>query len=220
VQDLEFRLLRDFTCRFDPPWATWVVQLLDDSVLGTLVAVLLVLLVWLGGRGRALALRTLLALGIALGLANAVRELAWRAFPRVRPATWVGRERLLVVPPDRWTCASRPDHLVSRSYPPKSPSFPSSHAIASGSVAATLTFAAGAIRGGAWAVAALAWAFALAVGASRLWLAKHWPTDVLGGYAIAVLAAWLAWRLAGAVERSIARRRARAVDGGDVVPGS
>jgi membrane-associated phospholipid phosphatase len=91
-------------------------------------------------------------------------------------------------------------HLVGRPRPPSAiwighfsgASFPSGHAAQSVACYATLALIVGAgrparVKISLWAGAALV---VLVVGFSRIYLAAHWLTDVLGGYALS--AAWLA----------------------------
>jgi membrane-associated phospholipid phosphatase len=59
------------------------------------------------------------------------------------------------------------------------------------------------------------WLYALLVGAGRLYWGKHWPSDIVGSFALCVAAAWLAWRLSPRVLAALGRlRRRRAVPAG------
>jgi undecaprenyl-diphosphatase len=83
---------------------------------------------------------------------------------------------------------ARPDLWLSLA-PETSFSFPSGHAMGSMTLAATLALLAWHTRW-RWPVAAFAFAFALAVGASRVYLGVHFPSDILAGWAAAL--AWTA----------------------------
>lgn len=82
----------------------------------------------------------------------------------------------------RITYRARPDGEHRRS----NASFPSGHA----STACALAYAL-ARRWRRWAVPL--WAFAAWVSFSRIWLNRHWASDVLVGAAIGILCAWSAW---------------------------
>jgi undecaprenyl-diphosphatase len=87
---------------------------------------------------------------------------------------------------------ARPDVFFGMAQPP-SYSFPSGHSVESacfyGVLAAILTVGTPSRlrKAGIWTAAAL---LTLAIGTSRIYLGVHYPTDVLGGYALAV--AWAA----------------------------
>jgi len=125
---------------------------------------------WLVRKGRLLAACSLGAVAVGVvALANLVKVIV----DRPRPPT---------------------DHLV----PVSSASFPSQHAAQA--LAILLAFAL-LISPGSRRVAALtaAVALALVVGLSRIYLGVHYPSDVLGGWALG--AAWLAavWQLSARV---------------------
>lgn len=197
MHELDLKILRFLTCDFDPPWGDVVAQALDDVLLGGLVFLGLTLVGLLSPRCRARLPQLLLALLISGGLAHGIRAVVWKVAPRARPGT-VFHDKLLMGPVDRGTCASKPDFLVSRSYPPSSPSFPSSHTVTAGSIAAVIALAA------PWPLGVLAWLYAALVGLARVYWSKHWPSDIVGSLAISAGAGWVAWWVAGRIG---ARRR-------------
>ena len=92
------------------------------------------------------------------------------------------------------------DHLVAVS----TPSFPSGHALLSASIYLTLgallarQFPQPAVRRYFIAVAAT---LAVLVGASRVYLGVHWPSDVIAGWLAGALWAWGCWVLAQRITR-------------------
>lgn len=103
-------------------------------------------------------------------------------------------------------CRTLVSALVARARPPRQDwadpatgfSFPSGHSTDSFLAAAVIAWlvarrlrAGTAGRTAIWLVASL---YVLAVGASRIYLGVHWPTDVLGGWTFATV--WLATALA------------------------
>ena len=81
-------------------------------------------------------------------------------------------------------------------------SFPSSHSMLS----AAIFFTAAALVADASPSPALRrFSFLMAavgtglVGASRVYLGVHWPTDVLGGWSAGLFCAWMAWKIVGPV---------------------
>ena len=189
LRDVDLSILRWLTCDHDPAWAELPAYLVDDEWFGAAVFTLLWLLVALGRRSRARAMPVLLAIVLAVGVGHGLREVIWRVAPRARPANTFPADKVLTGPFQRGTCASRPDAIVSRSYPPKSPSFPSSHTITAGCIAAALAY------GSRW-VGVLAWLYAGLVGLGRLWWTKHWPSDVVGSLVLSAAIGAVAWRIA------------------------
>ncbi|HWT13116.1 MAG TPA: phosphatase PAP2 family protein [Allosphingosinicella sp.] len=145
---------------------------------------------WVTELGGAVAL--LAATGFGAGMLLFRRD--WRSAVLLVAVTLSGR--LLVALQKDWTARIRPDaqgHLV----PVESLSFPSGHA-----ANATLVWLCLAMllprgaRSRALAVWAAVW-LALAVGASRVVLGVHWPSDVIGGWAFGLFWTLLLLRLSG-----------------------
>jgi membrane-associated phospholipid phosphatase len=201
VHDVDLRILRYLTCDLDPPWADLPAHMVDDLVFGAHVFALLFLALALSRAGRAKFGRVLLTAVLAVGMVHGVREAIWRVAPRTRPGVSYPKSMRLVGYVERLTCASQPDKIPLRSYPPTSPSFPSSHTITAGAVAAALWY-------GSRTLGVLAWIYAALVGLGRLWWSKHWPSDVVGSLVLSAGVGWVAWRLAGRIEAWRLRRRA------------
>ena len=131
-------------------------------------------------------------LGYQWGLipADTLVVLALLALRRWREATFcllafVG-SALLNIGAKHYFGRARPAYWLSLA-PETSYSFPSGHAMASMTLAMVLALLAWRTRW-RWPVACLAFAFALLVGASRVYLGVHFPSDILAGWTAAV--AW------------------------------
>jgi undecaprenyl-diphosphatase len=132
------------------------------------------------------------ATGFGAGLLLYRRD--WRGAASLAAITLSGR--LLVELQKDWAARLRPDpqgHLV----PVETFAFPSGHA-----ANATLVWLCLALivprgsRARAWAVWTAVW-MALAVGASRVMLGVHWPSDVIGGWAFGLFWTLALLRLTG-----------------------
>ncbi len=149
-----------------------------------IVAVGAAVLLWMRGQRLLLALAPGIALGLA-GLAAAVGKVI------------VGRGR----PPV-------PLHLIAES----DPSFPSGHATDAAAVYVTLALvvAVFVLRGPIVRVAVVfgAGLLSLAVGASRLVLGVHWPSDVIAGLALGAATALAVTLVAGLTSRIVPNRPA------------
>ena len=128
---------------------------------------------------------------IVLGIA-AAWALVWKRSP-----LWFGFLLLCMLAPavyDRMLkqLVERPRPNFSRALDVSGYGFPSGHATSAATVAGALfvLFLAIGPRRARPIVLAGAIAFALAVGASRVYIGVHWPTDVLGGFVLG--AGWVA----------------------------
>lgn len=126
----------------------------------------------------------MLAAGGGLSAVLAYRRYARASFPLVAVgAAWAASSAI-----KQLVGRARPDaalHLVAE----HNYSFPSGHATASFALAMALTL----YFRSWWTLPA--WLLAVLVGASRLYVGVHWPSDVLAGAALGVGVAAAAWAL-------------------------
>jgi len=148
------------------------------GTLGVLAAVgVVALAVFLHARRRDAALFLVVTMAGALALENGLKF----AFQRARPPPFFGSE-------------------------PETYSFPSGHALfalcfyGALAIVATRSMRAAPMKAGIWIATV---ALVAAIGATRIYLGVHYPSDVVGGYLVA--AAWLWVVLAG--ERRLAPER-------------
>jgi membrane-associated phospholipid phosphatase len=150
------------------------------------VVLLVGLLALVARADRRTAIHALLAAGAAWGSAMLVADLMWHTIPRERPTQ--AYETVLRTPEELATCAGHPEALALRGVGSTSRSFPSRHGLTVGVFVTVLW------RARRWAgLAALAYGIVVAVG--RVYVGKHWPSDVLVGIAIGAVLAWAWWRL-------------------------
>jgi membrane-associated phospholipid phosphatase len=203
LRALELRLLRRITCDWETDVVDAVAAFANDTAFGVAVFALLFLLAASTARGRARLPRAAVATLVGMGLAHAGLRASWLLFDVDRPGDLFSEEETLRGPIERAACGEHPEMWVERSHPPKSPAFPSSHAVTSGAAAAGVSCASVAAGAGGWIYAVL-------VGLGRLYWGKHWPTDVLGGFAFSIVATWIGWRVAPrllAVAAAVTARR-------------
>ena len=86
---------------------------------------------------------------------------------------------------------------------PKDASFPSGHTAASFAVAAAIYMA------GYRKMGRFLYVFAALIGASRLYLGVHYPTDVIAGAIVGVLSAWIVHRIIVSVSKVKRKRKKR-----------
>ncbi|MDT9598472.1 phosphatase PAP2 family protein [Sphingosinicella rhizophila] len=152
----------------------------------------------------------LVPLSVAVSLAMAIRGEKRRAFVLLGMVL-VGR--LLVEVQKMAFDRARPDpagHLVAV----HSMAFPSGHAAGSMTAALGIALVCTADPGMRRGAITLAVLFAFLVGASRLVLGVHWPSDVIGGWTFGAAWTLALVRLAGADARRPAERQADSFIGG------
>lgn len=210
----------EWLLRVNVDWRNAAFDLLMPLVSSTLllwVAIAACAALYLVRTGKA-GLRPLLALllvvGIAAGLADATSNVFKKATDRVRPLNALP----LVQYRDGNAWKQNPADFEQRKS--KGDSFVSAHAANTMAVAVALyamlpglgaacarTRKTAAPTAGAFTARALVFLLPLVVGYSRLYLAKHYPSDVLGGWLVGLMAgcaaAW-AWRLATELQRKTA----------------
>lgn len=148
--------------------------------------VLLVGLLGLVARGdRRSAWRALLAAGLAWGAAMLVADLMWATIDRARPQE--AYAEVLRTPEELATCAAHPEALALRGPGSMSRSFPSRHGLTVGVFVLVLW------RARRWA-GLVAAAYGLIVCVGRIYVGKHWPSDLVAGVLIGALLAWAAWQ--------------------------
>ena len=159
---------------------------LGGLVVVPIIAVVWAGLLWWGGRRRDAALLAAAVIGSTL-LNTALKAV----FQRDRPDFW--------------------EHLVvEHSY-----SFPSGHAMASMSLAASLVVIAWSTRW-RWTAIVVGAVYVLVVGLSRNYLGVHFPSDILAGWCVAVLWVTVVVMVLDGASR---RRRAAPGRGSDRSPG-
>jgi membrane-associated phospholipid phosphatase len=198
----ELRMLHAITCDFAGPLSDTLVTFGNDTLFGLACFLILGLVACLSPRVRARLPRVLVAAALTMALAHGLKQALWATWHRPRPGDLFTEAETLEHPGPISTCERHPEMWVKRSHAPDEPSFPSSHAITAGSVAVAITLLS------PW-VGVVAWLYAALVGYGRLYLGKHWPSDVVGGFVLAALLGWVAWRLSARVVVALQARRAR-----------
>lgn len=132
------------------------------------------------------AFRATLTAGLGFAAGMGIAALLWMLVDRERPPHHF--ETHLRSPAEIATCATQPEALVLHKSASGRPSFPSRHGITIGCFVTALFLA------NRWlGVLAILYGAVAAVG--RVYVARHFPSDVLVGILIGSSLAWAIWRL-------------------------
>ncbi len=158
------------------------------------IPLVLAVLALYGGFHPRRAWRGFLALGLAIGVGMLIAGLLWSVVERKRPPHHY--EQHLTTPEEIATCAANPDALALHIRPSKRPSFPSRHGLTVGVIIASFFLLS------RWlGLGALVYGTLVIVG--RVYISKHWPSDMLAGAILGAVLAWLAWRHGPALLRRV-----------------
>ncbi len=149
------------------------------------VPLMVAVLALYGGFHPRRAWRGFLTMGLAIGVGMLLASLMWGVIERKRPPHHY--ERHLTTPAELATCADNPDALALHIRPSKRPSFPSRHGLTVGVGVASFWLLS------RW-LGVIALAYGMLVMVGRVYIAKHWPSDVLAGATIGAILTVLAWR--------------------------
>jgi undecaprenyl-diphosphatase len=190
IEQADRDVLHALTCTFHAPWLYEPLNVIQSWQLATVL--LLAGVALMARTSPRLVLPVLLTAAAGFGLSMALASVLWKVIDRPRPAQ--AYEVVLTTPEELAACAERPDALALREGSPTSRAFPSRHGLTIGVFVAALFLASRRLG-----LAALVYGLAVAFG--RLYLGKHWPSDVLGGALLGAAIAWACWRLAPPVLR-------------------
>ncbi len=194
LQDIEKAILHFITCTAHHPTLGKFFRAIQSDRIG--IPLTLLALSLIARRDRWRAWRALIAGASAVGLGMLIASLCWAIIPRERPPH--AYERLLRTDAALATCASQPEAFPIRDRVNSRRSFPSRHAITVGALATAL-----------WLASRVAGMLAILYGVLVLWgrmyVGRHWPTDLLAGVVLGSVLAVLTWRLVPRVHAHVRR---------------
>ena len=206
LDEFERRIVQALSCDMDVEWLGSVFQAVQSKTLA--VPLFLFVAGVLAFRTPRRAFRATLTAGLGFAAGMGVATLLWMAVDRQRPPHHF--ETHLRTPAEIATCATQPEALVLHKSPSKRPSFPSRHGITIGCFVTALFLA------NRWlGVVAIFYGAVAAVG--RVYVARHFPSDVLAGIVIGASLAWAIWRLLPPVVSLWGHRHLVEAPGGEFV---
>ncbi len=193
-EGLERAIIHWITCTIHHPVLGGVFRVVQSESVG--IPLFLLALCLLARRDGSTALRTLATAAFAFGVGMAVASVLWAAIPRERPphayARWLRTEAELC------RCAEEPEAFAVRDRVNWRRSFPSRHGVTVGVFVTAMVLASRTLG-----ILAILYGALVAVG--RVYVGRHWPSDVLAGIAIGAVLSVLAWRVAPWALRMAAR---------------
>ncbi|MEZ6027747.1 MAG: phosphatase PAP2 family protein [Planctomycetota bacterium] len=185
LDGIERAVIHAITCTWHHPVLGGVFRVLQSDAVAIPLFLLATSLV--ARRDGHRAARTVLTGAAAFGVGMLIATLLWATIPRERPPH--AYERWLRSESELATCASHPEAFPVRDRVSTRRSFPSRHGITVGAFVTALVLA-------SWRLGLLAIPYGLLVAVGRVYVGRHWPTDVLAGIVIGTTLSLVAWRLA------------------------
>ncbi len=183
-EQLERDIIHLLNCRLHSPgFGSFLVALQSEryAIVAFLIAAVVIAI-----RNRRAALRATLTAAGAFGVCMGIASLMWATIDRTRPPHHYDRH--LTTEAEFAACASDPEAISLHMSASGRPSFPSRHGMTIGAFVTAMWLAS------RWAgMLALVYGALTAVG--RVYAAKHWPSDVLVGIVMGIVAAVFVWRL-------------------------
>ncbi len=202
LEGLERDILHFVTCTLHGETIARIFVSVQSDKLG--IPLILVCLALYGGWNAQRAWRATLSIALAVGVGMLIAGLLWAVVDRKRPIYHYDDqpEVLLTTPAELATCAEHPEAFALR--PParrsKRSSFPSRHALTVG-VGIAVFWRLSRLLG------VLATAYGLLVLVGRVYIARHWPSDMLAGCVLGIVLGILAWRFVPQVLRRLRHAR-------------